>query len=173
MKRHLIVPAIALALAGLAGLAYGQTTGQHHGHAAGPAAGHMAGPTGGHTAADGRIMVEIPAPMRAHMLANMRDHLLALEDIQRALATGNADAAAKISETRLGMSSLQSHGAHDIAAFLPKGMADAGTAMHRAASRFAIAAQDAAIAGDLKPALAALSDITTQCNACHAGYRVH
>ena len=39
-------------------------------------------------AADTRQHVEMPAPMRNHMLANMRDHLAALGDIQAALAAG-------------------------------------------------------------------------------------
>ena len=46
------------------------------------------------------------------------------------------------------------------------------TEMHRAASRFAVATIDAAVAGDVKPALAALSDVTRQCLACHSGFRV-
>jgi hypothetical protein len=51
-------------------------------------------------------------------------------------------------------------------------MQDAGTAMHRAASRFALAARDAGVTGDLKPALAGLAEITAQCVGCHAGYRL-
>ena len=39
-------------------------------------------------------------------------------------------------------------------------------------SRFAVATIDAAVAGDVKPALAALSDVTRQCLACHSGFRV-
>jgi hypothetical protein len=55
------------------------------------------------------------------------------------------DIAAKIAESRLGMSSLSLHGAAEIAKYMPQGMQNAGTAMHHAASRFAIAAQDAAL----------------------------
>jgi cytochrome c556 len=51
-------------------------------------------------------------------------------------------------------------------------MQDAGTGMHRAASRFAIAVKDAAVTGDSKPALAALAAVTAQCVSCHAGYRI-
>jgi cytochrome c556 len=56
---------------------------------------------------------------------------------------------------------------------MPKGMAEAGNAMHRAASRFAIAAQTAGATGELKPALEALSQVTHACVSCHAGYRLH
>ena len=71
-----------------------------------------------------------------------------------------------------GMSSLALHDAHDVAKYMPKGMQEAGTAMHRNASRFAVAAKDASATGDVRPALSALASTTAQCVACHAGYRV-
>jgi hypothetical protein len=121
---------------------------------------------------DRRLQVEFPAELRDHTLANMRDHLRALQEIQAALATGKFDQAADVSERRLGMSSLIAHGAHDVAKFMPQGMQDMGTAMHRSASRFAIAAQDAAAANDVKPALGALAEVTATCVACHSAYRL-
>ncbi len=121
---------------------------------------------------DTRQAVRFPKALREHTLANMRDHLLALQEIQAALALQEYDKAADIAEQRLGMSSLALHGAHDVAKYMPKGMQDAGTAMHRNASRFAVAAKDAGATGDVKPALAALAATTAQCVACHAGYRV-
>jgi hypothetical protein len=121
---------------------------------------------------DGRVAIEMPGMMRAHMLANMRDHLLAIQEIQASLAAGKYEASADIAENRLGMSSLQSHGASHMAGFMPKGMQEAGTAMHQAASRFALVAQNAAVTRDLPRALGALSDVTANCVACHAGYRL-
>ena len=121
---------------------------------------------------DTRQAVYFPKTLREHTLANMRDHLLALQEIQGALAKQEYDKAADIAEHRLGMSSLSLHGAHDVAKYMPKGMQEAGTAMHRNASRFAVAAKDAAATGDVRPALAALAATTAQCVACHAGYRV-
>ncbi|GIK23772.1 MAG: hypothetical protein K8F32_04600 [Rhodocyclaceae bacterium] len=121
---------------------------------------------------DTRQSVYFPKVLREHTLANMRDHLLALQEIQAALAQQEYDKAADIAEHRLGMSSLSLHGAHDVAKYMPKGMQDAGTAMHRNASRFAVAAKDASATGDVRPALAALAATTAQCVACHAGYRV-
>ena len=44
--------------------------------------------------------------------------------------------------------------------------------MHHAASRFAIVAQEAAVTNDLPRALAALAEVTQQCTACHAGFRL-
>src|SRR4030066_64073 len=88
-------------------------------------------------AADPRQRVEMPAPMQEHMLANMRDHLVAMGEIQAALATGKYNEAADIAEQHIGMSSLQGHGASHMAPDMPKPMQDIGTNMHRAASRLA------------------------------------
>ena len=123
--------------------------------------------------ADARQLVRFPEPLRSHTLANMRDHLLALGEIQEALSSSQFDQASDIAEQRLGMSSLKLHGAHEVAKFMPKGMQDAGTAMHRSASQFATIAQNASVTGDLKPALAALAKVNQTCVACHAGYRLH
>jgi hypothetical protein len=121
---------------------------------------------------DGRIAVEMPTMMQDHMRANMRDHLLSINEIQILLAAGKYDAAADLAEKRIGMSSLAAHGASHLAAFMPKAMQDTGTAMHQAASRFAVVAQEAGVTRDLPRALGALSQVTMQCVACHAGYRL-
>ncbi|MEQ1611364.1 MAG: hypothetical protein ABL904_01315 [Hyphomicrobiaceae bacterium] len=150
--------AIAAMLAGSTG---------HAQHAGAPTAKH-----GQSTSTDGRELVHLPPPMVDHMLSNMRDHLLALQEMLDAMAKGEMDRVAEIAERRLGMTSLQLHGAHDMSKFMPKGMQDAGSGMHRAANRLAVAATDAGVTGDLKPALAAMATVTAQCAGCHAGYRV-
>lgn len=122
--------------------------------------------------ADTRQIVHFPGDLREHTLANMRDHLLSLQQIEAALATEDYDKAGDIAEKRLGMSSLGLHGAHEVAKYMPKGMQEIGTAMHHSASQFARAAEEASATGDIKPALAALSRITANCVACHGGYRV-
>jgi len=124
------------------------------------------------TAGDPRQLVEFPEPMRAHTLANMRDHLLALQEINLALSRGADDKAAGIAEQRLGLGSLEAHGAAHLAPFMPQPMQDIGTAMHRAASRFAVEAQNASATNDIRPALAALGDVMQQCVACHVAYRL-
>jgi len=121
---------------------------------------------------DARVAVDMPAMMQTHMLANMRDHLTAIQEIQSHLAAGEYDAAAGVAEKRLGMSSLETHGASHMAGFMPKGMQETGTAMHQAASRFAVTAQETAVTRDLPRALGALSRVTAQCVACHAAYRL-
>jgi hypothetical protein len=139
-----------------------------HPHSMTDHARHMAAPR-----ADARQLVKFPEAMRAHTLDNMRDHLLALGEIQEALSRSQYDQASEIAEQRLGMSSLKRHGAHEVAQFMPKGMQEAGTAMHRSASQFATVARDASVNGDVKPALAALARVNQTCVACHAGYRLH
>jgi hypothetical protein len=125
------------------------------------------------SAEDNRQKVDMPEMMKQHMLANMRDHLVALEEITRYLATQQYEKASDVAEQRLGMSSLESHGAFHMSHFMPKEMARVGTEMHRAASRFALAAKDAELEGGLNVAFSALSDVMTQCSACHSGYRIH
>jgi cytochrome c556 len=123
-------------------------------------------------AADPRQLVKMPAPMQEHMLANMRDHLVAMGEIQAALGKGDFDRAADVAEQRIGMSSLLAHDASHMAPYMPKGMQETGTAMHHAASRFARTAQEAAVTNDLPRALGALAELTQRCTACHAGYRL-
>lgn len=121
---------------------------------------------------DRRQLVHYPEAMKAHTLMNMRDHLLTLQKIQHYLSRGEFDPAAEIAEQRLGMSAMKLHGASEAAEFMPAGMQAAGGAMHRAASRFARAASDASVTGELPPVLSALADLTARCVACHDGYRL-
>ena len=122
---------------------------------------------------DGRQLVQFPQPMRLHTITSVRDHLLALQEIEMALSRIEFDKASSVAEARLGMSSLELHGAAHIAPYMPQGMQDIGTEMHRSASRFAIEAQNASVSNDVRPALAALGTVMQQCVACHAAYRLH
>jgi hypothetical protein len=122
---------------------------------------------------DPRELVALPPLMQEHMLANMRDHLRAIAEIQDALADGEFDHAADVAEERIGLSSLASHGAAHMAPYMPRPMQAIGTQMHRAASRFALLAQETSVDGDLARALKGLAGITRQCIACHAAYRIH
>lgn len=119
-------------------------------------------------AEDTREFVKLPEMMQNHMMANMRDHLEAINEILLNMEKDELDKAAEIAESRLGMSSLQSHGADHMAKFMPQGMRQAGTNMHKAASRFALILQD----GDSIQAYRSLSTLTSTCVACHAAYRI-
>ncbi len=122
---------------------------------------------------DPRRKVDLPPHMVQHMLTNMRDHLAAIETITRLLSEGEYEAAAEQAESRLGMSSMQSHGGHRMGPHMPPAMRGFGQAMHRAASRFALSARDAEVSGDLAAAFAGLSQIMQQCVGCHEAFRVH
>ena len=115
-----------------------------------------------------RALVTMPEKMQEHMLTNMRDHLTAVNEILAHLNARRWQQAADVAEDRLGMSSLKAHGAAHMAGYMPKPMQDIGTSMHRAASRFALTAQE----GELAPALQGLQEVTTACVACHASYRI-
>ena len=158
MRVSVTIIAAVLALGGSAKLAVAQ---HQHSH-------DMSAPS----APDVREFVKFPPMLVDQTLANMRDHLRTLQQIQLQLGMGHTDIAAKLAESRLGMSSLGLHDAAEVSKYMPQGMQDAGTAMHRAASRFAIAAQEAGATGDLKPVFAGLAAITAQCVGCHAGYRL-
>lgn len=117
---------------------------------------------------DPRELVQLPEMMQQHMMSNMRDHLVVINEILVYMANGELEKAAEVAESRLGMSSLESHGASHMAKFMPEGMRQAGTRMHRAASRFSLKAQE----GEVLPAYNALAEVTSACVGCHSGYRI-
>lgn len=117
---------------------------------------------------DPRELVQMPEMMQQHMMSNMRDHLVAINEILTNMANDELEKAAEVAESRLGMSSLESHGASHIAKFMPEGMRQAGTSMHRAASRFSLKAQE----GEILPAYKVLVEVTAACVACHSAYRI-
>ncbi len=119
-------------------------------------------------AEDSRQFVKLPEMMQQHMMSNMRDHLVALNEILTSMAHDKFDQAAEVAESRLGMSSLGLHGADHLAKFMPEAMRKAGTDMHRAASRFALRAEE----GEPLPAYKALAELTSACVACHTNYRI-
>jgi len=117
---------------------------------------------------DSRALIQLPEMMQQHMMSNMRDHLAAINEILIKLAEDELGKAADIAESRLGMSSLGLHGASHMAGFMPEEMQQMGTQMHRAASHFVLQAQ----VGDTSSVYRALSEVTSACVACHAGYRI-
>ena len=122
---------------------------------------------------DNRIQVDFPPMMQKHMMANMRDHLQALQTITQHLSLKQYDLAADMAEQRLGMSSMGDHGAEHMGKLMPKEMAAIGTEMHHAASRFALLARDAAIDANPEKIFGALSTLMQQCVACHTAYKIH
>lgn len=140
---------------------------------------------------DSRQVVQMPAPMKQHMLANMRDHLGALSEILAAMAQGDYSKVADVSEKRLGMNSPSAAGCadepnnssskmnaqnnmdHQMTEAMPEGMRKIGLNMHKAATDFSVEARKSSKSKNDKPALSALSKVTQQCAACHAVYKVN
>ena len=134
----------------------------------------LAGLSASH-AQDARELVRLPEPMQEHMLSNMRDHLVSLNEIIGDVADGKLDEAAKVAEQRLGMSSLTAHDAAHMAPFFPKPMQDMGTSMHHAASQLVIVLQNASVtpgAQSMQEINRALHEMTAACTSCHAAYRI-
>jgi hypothetical protein len=134
---------------------------------------------------DTRIEVDVPDPMKTRMLANMRAHQEAVAEILAALAKGEGEGAAKIADSRLGMNSpgaaackpaAKSGALGDMPMMMAKHMPDEmralGMTMHAQASKFAEEAGKIKQGGDMRPALAELSQVVQACNACHAAYRL-
>jgi len=121
-----------------------------------------------HAANDNRVMVELPLPMKVHMLQNMRGHLQVIDQLLKLLSEEKLDQASELAESELGMSSLNKHGASHMAPYYPEAMRQAGIAMHKSASQFSRVVQE----GDVLVSVKALREITAACTACHAGYRV-
>ncbi len=119
--------------------------------------------------ADDRQFVQFPEMMRGHMMMNMRDHMSALAEAQSLVAAEEWDRASDVIERRVGMSSMESHGASHMAPLMPPAMRALGTEMHREASRLSRTLSEA----DLQKAMAGFAALTKRCIACHAGFRVH
>jgi len=115
-----------------------------------------------------REYVKLPEHMQSHMLGNMRDHLAALAEASQLMANQKWDKASDVIERRIGMSSLEAHGADHMAKFMPKPMREMGTEMHRSASRLARSMQEE----DPQLIFKNFSNVMTRCNACHVQYRV-
>jgi len=140
------------------------------------------------SSADGRELVHFPPQMRTHMLGNMRDHVETLGGILHALAAADYDGAAKIAIEHLGLDSPSAAACKPKAAnaappapdsmdammalYMPEQMRAIGLAMHTSASEFAAVAARATATHDSKAAVEALSRVTQNCVACHAGYRL-
>ena len=114
-----------------------------------------------------RQYVKFPPKLQLKQLSNMRDHMVALNEILEYLAFDDLDEAADVAEKRLGLSARHAHHTNDLAKYMPEGMKQAGFNMHSAASNFAQVAKK----GDAESAYEALTAVTQSCVECHAAYR--
>ncbi len=118
---------------------------------------------------DHRQLVSMPDQARQLMREDMLDHLSALSEIIGHLAENNLDAAADVSETRMGKSSMGKHRSTGMGPgrFMPLEMRNIGWSMHESATELSQFAKKA----ELKNANLALQKVTSACVACHYSYR--
>ncbi|MDT8316865.1 MAG: cytochrome c [bacterium] len=117
--------------------------------------------------ADKRRELKLPAPMKVKQKAMMRSHLDTLSDITLALAENRLDSAASIARG-LGWSAEEERKCSSVSDMT--GEADfltLGKALHKKADALAAAAAS----GSRDKALILLSELITNCNACHYKFR--
>jgi hypothetical protein len=127
---------------------------------AGPARAQKAAESG-----DTRRPVPLTPMMALHQKQNMRDHLLAIQEIVGALAARDFAAAAK-SAARIGSSPQAEQMCAHMGAAAP-GFAEKGMLFHRTADRIIEAAERR----DLDASLRAVSETLSTCDSCHREFR--
>jgi hypothetical protein len=120
---------------------------------------------------ESRQLVELPGPLLQRKLEEMRNRLAILWKLQAALSIDAYAEAADLAEHHLGMSSLPTQGTEEAAQYMPYEMREMDSALHQAASRFALEATRAGATVDARLAMAALSEVIERCVACHTAYR--
>lgn len=129
-------------------------------------------PAFGQVPEDTRQLVEMPPAAQAVLRIEMLDNLGALNELFSLLVAKRLPEAAELAESRLGYSAMGKHAGMargmGPGRFMPQSMHGIGLAMHGAGSELAKAAK----AGDEPGAWAALQQLTANCVACHASFRI-
>ena len=124
---------------------------------------------------DSRQLISVPNDTESKMLVNMRDHIVALDEIIAAVQAEDYEKAENIAEFRLGWSSLVRRGDQEVANHWATPMQKMADEMYRSASNFVIVAQDASVEDSkegYKKMLGALHKMTSSCRNCHEAFRV-
>lgn len=124
-----------------------------------------AGPHAALDALDGRKPVPLLPMMAHHQKQNMRDHLVAVQEIVAALAKDDFDAAAKAAG-RIGFSEKMGMMCQHMGAGAP-GFTERALAFHHSADGITKAAHEK----DRAATLRALGDTLSTCTSCHATYK--
>jgi hypothetical protein len=116
---------------------------------------------------DARQRLTLPPAARDKVLAEMRGMLESLQGVLRALATGDTVAAEKAARgSGMGVAvDVQPQ----MRQLLPQAFLELGMQTHR---RFDAVADQIKAGGAREDTLRALADLTSQCVACHATYRL-
>lgn len=118
--------------------------------------------------ADERTELKIPAPVKIMQKGMMRQHMDTVAEITAALAANDLDKAAEVAKSKLGWNQEEEKRCSTVGKMT--GEADftkLGKAVHKKADELA----EAAKGGNRDKALTALSELITNCNACHMKFR--
>jgi len=117
---------------------------------------------------DERKELKIPAPMKVMQKRMMRQHLDTISEITAALAANELDKAATTAREKLGWSPEEEERCSRVAEMTGEvQFKNLGMAVHKKADELA----DAALKGERDKALAYLSELIENCNACHKTFR--
>jgi hypothetical protein len=121
---------------------------------------------------DARQLATLPPPAQEALREEMRDNLVALNEILSLMAAGKVSEAGEVAESKLGRSAMGKHRSKPMDArpgpHMPPAMHGLGMDGHQAVSEFAAVAKT----GDRDKALALLPNLTSGCVACHFSYRI-
>jgi hypothetical protein len=118
-------------------------------------------------AVDTRERILLPAPARNMVLAEMRQMLISMEGVLTGLAQGNPALAAEAARASGVAAAVDV--APEIAARLPEAFIQLGMATHQGYDDLAESLQAGAAQQEV---LAAFAELTQNCVACHATYRI-
>jgi cytochrome c556 len=119
---------------------------------------------------DARNAIDLPADVRVQFLDHMHTHMNSLDAVVRGLAEGKIREAGATAQKQMAVGQGRGFGR-----YMPDEFRQLGFAYHQAAGNFARVTEEV---GDKPDAagwakiVGGLADITTQCNACHAVFRV-
>jgi cytochrome c556 len=123
---------------------------------------------GGAPSVDDRIELKLPQTMKVMQKGMMRAHLSTIAEITAALAANDLGKAASSAGEKLGWTRDEEERCARVEEMTgQKDFVTLGKAMHAKADELAVAAK----AGDRDLALKRLSELITNCNACHEKYR--
>ena len=117
---------------------------------------------------DERTELNLPAPMKVMQKRMMRKHLDTVSEITAALAANELEKAAKVARERLGWSPAEEKRCSMVEKMTGEaGFTNLGMAVHKKADELADAAQK----GKRDKAMGLLSELISNCNACHKTFR--
>lgn len=123
-------------------------------------------------AQDARQLVKLPGPAEETLRQEMRDNLVALNEILTLTVSGKVKEAGLVAEKKLGTSVMGQHRDKPLEArpgpHMPAAMHDVARQGHQTASAFAAIAAT----GNREKALAALPSLNNACVGCHLAFRV-